>query len=320
MRRAAERINVSPSAVNRQIRNLEQQLGIPLFERQPRGVKLTEAGKFVLDSIRRFNQDAVLTMARIDDLRGLKRGHVAFGTLLSLAEELVPNLLSQLRSEYADVSYSHFAGNSEDIVRQIVDGLLDIGLCWDPAKSTPVHRAAVIELRVGILVSPEHPLARRKEVTLRDCLDQPCIFPARGSEIRYLIERTNVGIGATLSPAIETNSIQVAKELAAAGHGLALLPSLSAAKEIRSGKLVHRPFSDSWAHSVKLSLIFHKGRTLPPVAKMLMMRLEQSVRDYIGSDDARRVDSHPVRPGAKTSRRHRRGVPSRRPFTRERRA
>jgi len=282
IRRAAERINVSPSAVNRQIINLEEQLGVALFERQPRGVKLTEAGKIVLDSIRRYNQDTVLAMARIDDLRGLRRGHVSFGTLLSLGEELVPNVLSALRSEYADISYSHYAGNSEDIVRQIVDGLLDIGVCWDPPRSTPVCRATTIELRVGILVPPSHPLAQRTEVTLEDCMHQPCIFPARGSEIRYLIERINVGIGATISPAIETNSIQVAKKLACEGRGIALLPSLSAVSEIRSGQLVHRPFSGSWSRNLKLAVLFQKGRVLPPVVQMVMARLEESLREYMG--------------------------------------
>jgi len=281
IRRAAERINVSPSAVNRQILNLEEQLGVQLFERQPRGVRPTEAGQMVLDSIRRFNKDAILTMARIDDLRSLKRGHVAFGTLLSLADELVPNILSGLRSEYEHISYSHYAGNSEDIVRQIVDGVLDIGLCWDPPSSAPVSRAAVIELEVGILVPPGHPLDERREVKIQDCAGYPFIFPARGSEIRYMIDRINVGIGATISPIIETNSIFLAKKLACEGHGIAILPTISAAVEIKTGQLIHRPLSDAGMRRVNLALLFQKGRVLPSVVEMVMKRFQQGTEDYL---------------------------------------
>jgi DNA-binding transcriptional LysR family regulator len=281
IRRAAERINVSASAVNRQILNLEEQLGVALFERQPRGVKLTEAGKIILDSIRRYNRDIVLAMAQIDDLRDLRRGHVAIGTLLSLSEELIPDVLAELRGEYPDISYSHYAGNSEDIVRQVAEGSLDIGLCWDPPASTPVLRATTIELETGVLLPMGHPLARAGQVKLSDCLDFPCIFPARGSEIRYLLDRINTGIGMTISPAIETNSIQTAKRLAVSGQGIAFMPALSAASEIRAGQLIHRPLSDPGVRRLRLAILSQNGRELPSVANMLLARLEQRLRAYL---------------------------------------
>ena len=281
IRRAAERINVSPSAVNRQILNLEEHLGVALFERRPRGVKLTDAGKIILESIRRYNHDIVLAMAQIDDLRHLRRGHVAIGTLLSLSEELVPGLIAELRSEYPDISYAHYAGNSEDIVRQIVEGSLDIGLCWDPPASTPVSRATVIELESGVLLPADHPLAQAERVKLSDCMDHACIFPARGSEIRYLLDRINMGIGMTISPAIETNSIHTAKRLAARGQGIAFMPALSAACEIRNGELVHRPLSDHAGHRLKLAILSQNKRELPSVAKMFLARLEKHLGAYL---------------------------------------
>lgn len=283
IRRAAERINVSASAINRQILNLEEQLGVTLFERGPRGVKPTEAGKIILDSIRRYNHDIVLAMAQIDDLRDLRRGHVSMGTLLSLSEELIPDVLARLRTDYPDISYSHYAGNSEDIVRQIIDGSLDIGLCWDPLPSVPVTRSAIVELQTGILVPPGHPLARRKRVKLSDCLEFACIFPSRGSEIRYLLDRINTGIGMTVSPAIETNSIQAARRLAACGQGVAFMPAMSAASEIRSGQLVHRPLSDTGIPTLKLAILSQKNRELPSVARMVLESLEGRLRDYLAS-------------------------------------
>jgi len=127
VRRAAETLNVSASAVNRQILMLENELGVALFERLPRGMRTTEAGNIILSVIRRFDQDYAAAISEIDALRNLRRGHVSVGTLLYLSESFVPDIITRMRKKYPNITYSAFFGTSNEIVNRVIDGCLDIG-------------------------------------------------------------------------------------------------------------------------------------------------------------------------------------------------
>ena len=140
VRRAAERLHIAPSAVTRQVKAFEELLGVPLFERLPRGVRLTSAGELMLASVRRLQREFDAALSQVDALKGLRRGKVRIGVLQTLSERSIPALIGEVRKAYPGISFTVHAGNSGDIAARIAEGELDIGLCWTPAPTAPLRR------------------------------------------------------------------------------------------------------------------------------------------------------------------------------------
>lgn len=282
VRRASARLNVSASAVNRQILMLEEKVGQPLFDRFPRGMRITEAGQIVLDALRRSCQDGEFVESQLDALKGLKRGHAAFGALFFLSESYIPGLIARLRTLYPEVSYSAYFGNSSDITARVLDGRLDIGLCWDPPPSINVQRHAVRKVPLGVAAVPAHPIASSREIRLRELLGYPVIYPTPGTDYRAILDRIDVGPGRAMVPAIQTTSMSMMRRLALAGVGVALVNRAAVINELRAGTLILRPLSDPGSQTLSLSLFSRANRSLPVAVSMMLQQLALDFDDLAG--------------------------------------
>src|SRR5271163_4930744 len=105
IRGAAERMNVTASAVNRRIADLEEELGAPLFERRPRGVRLTAAGEVFVNFLRQHNGDVERMKSQIEDLKGMRRGTVRIACSQALALEFLPREVAAFRERFSSVSF-----------------------------------------------------------------------------------------------------------------------------------------------------------------------------------------------------------------------
>ncbi|MFT4432589.1 LysR family transcriptional regulator [Caballeronia sp. 15715] len=270
IRRAADNLHISPSAIARQIQQLEEQFGAALFERLPRGMRLTEAGEIVLETIQQFERNAATALSHVEELRGLKRGRVSIGALQTLGEEVLPRALSDLRKRYPGICFNAYIGNSSEIVRKLLNGELDIGMCWEPVVAVPLERLRVVQSAIGVAMQSGHPLARRDVIGLRDCAPYPVIFPSRDMLFRVMLDRINIGIGSSLTPVIETNSMSMMRTLVREGAGLVLTTSMSLLSDLATGKVVHRPLLESGLHSLPLCLLVRSERELPLAVKVVV--------------------------------------------------
>lgn len=273
VRRAAETLNVSASAVNRQILMLESELGVALFERLPRGMRTTEAGNIILSVIRRFDQDYAAAISEIDALRDLKRGHVSVGTLLYLSEGFVPDIITGMRKKYPNISYSAFFGTSNEIVNRVIDGRLDIGLCWAPIPSSPITRHKLHRVPLGVAALPGHPIVYKKKLRLRDLVDYPVIFPDKGTDYRNILDQINLGAGRIISPAVETTSMSMMRRLVLSGVGVALVSRPAVIYDISSGRMVLRRLDDPGIGALSLCLFTRAERALPVAVQMILQHL-----------------------------------------------
>jgi DNA-binding transcriptional LysR family regulator len=273
VRRAAETLNVSASAVNRQILMLENELGVALFERLPRGMRATEAGNIILSVIRRFDQDYAAAISQIDALRNLRRGHVSIGTLLYLSEGFVPEMIAKMRKEYPNISYSAFFGTSSEIVSRVIDGRLDVGLCWAPAPSSPITRHKLHRVPLGVAALPGHPIVKKKKLRLRDLVDYPVIFPDKGTDYRNILDQINLGTGRIISPAVETTSMSMMRRLVLSGVGVALVSRPAVINDVSSGRMVLRKLDDPGIGALSLSLFTRAERALPVAVQMILQHL-----------------------------------------------
>lgn len=270
IRRAADNLHISPSAIARQIQQLEEQFGAALFERQPRGMRLTEAGQIVLETIQQFERNAASALSHVEELRGLKRGRVSIGALQTLGEDILPRALTDLRERYPGICFNAYIGNSSDIIRKVADGDIDIGVCWDPGGAVPIERLRVVPIAIGVAMQSGHALAEKDLVSLRDCAPYPMIFPSRDMMFRTLIDRINVGVGSSVTPVIETNSMSMMRRLVRDGAGLVLTTSMSLLGDLAVGKVVHRPLLESAVHTFPLCLFVRSERDLPLAVKIVV--------------------------------------------------
>lgn len=282
IRRAAERLHIAPSAVTRQIARFEEMLGMPLFERLPRGVRLTSAGEIMLANVRRMRRDFGGALSQIDALKGMRRGQVRLGILQYMGAQLIPDLIADVSRDYPGIFFSVLSANSPEIVDRVANGELDIGMCWAPPSAAPVRRVRSYPVSLGLTVPPRHEWARCKSITLSECLGQPLILPTPDTEPRRMIDSMLRGASASLHLLAETNSMATMTRLVLAGAGVAVMTRVTVADEIRAGTLVHIPLSDRGMQGLQLELLVRAERTLPPMAALILDLLDLRFDRYAG--------------------------------------
>jgi DNA-binding transcriptional LysR family regulator len=270
VRRAAERLNIAPSAVTRQIARFEEELGVPLFERLPRGVRLTTAGEVMLGQIQRMQRDFGAAVAQVDELKGTRRGQVRFGVLQYMSASFVPQLILDVAKDHPGVSFTAHTGNSPDIIDGVVKGELDIGLCWQPAASLPVRNVRVFPVPVGVVVAADHELASRKSMRVAECLTYPLIIQSQDTVLRRMVDDVTRGAASRVTPFVESNAIATIIALLVAGAGISIMTRATVQKELAEGVLRHIPIADRGMGSIPLSLFVRADRAQSPLVSLLL--------------------------------------------------
>ncbi|MDQ7730862.1 LysR family transcriptional regulator [Halomonas sp. SpR8] len=277
LRKAAERLHVAASAVNRQILKLESELGVPLFERLPRGLRLSPAGELILYQVRQWQRDERQLQEYLGEIRGTGCAEVRIATVESLTDQLLPNVLAEFRGRFPRVRFVVMTGLTETILDQVRKGDADIGLCINPPVTPKVRFLGQVELEFGAVVAPSHPLAEHEALRLRDCIPYPALLPDsemfHGSTLQQLLVRANI----ELEPLASCNRILALKSLARAGLGVAFLNRLDIARELSHKELLFKPLLDQHIPKARLTLCGHGDRALPMSIAVLAEQMREAM-------------------------------------------
>jgi len=239
--RAAERLTVSQPAVSKQLATFESNVGLPLVERLPRGVRLTHAGQVLADYARRIDDLQAQACDAIEELRGGARGRLRVGASTTIAVYLLPEIIVAYRRKYSEVSLQTTVGSSDSIARQLADDAIDLGLA-EVAPSHPSLEATVFrEDQLVAIAPPSHPLARKRSVTVEQLCAEPFVVRDTGSETKSYVERELARRGLSVSAAMSVGSTEAVKRAVAAGIGVAIVSKLSIDLEVRARRLTVRP-------------------------------------------------------------------------------
>lgn len=263
LRKAAERLHVAASAVNRQVLKLEEELGVPLFERLPRGLRLSPAGELMLQQVRQWQRDERQVLETLGDIRATGCAEIRIATVESLTDQVLPALIGRFGERFPRVRFELMTGLTETILEQIAIGDADIGICMNPPPTRRIRFLQSVELGFGAVVAPSHPLARKERVYLSDCHAYPTVLPdagmARGSTLEQVLAHSEV----KLESLAGCNRILSIKSLARAGLGVAFLNRLDIARELEHGELVFKPLADAGIIKAKLVLCAAAERSMP---------------------------------------------------------
>jgi DNA-binding transcriptional LysR family regulator len=293
IRRAAEHLHVTASAVDRQVLLLEERIGTALFERLPRGVRLTAAGELLLASVQQLGRDFDATVSALDALRGLRRGHVTIMGLQFLAEKVFPDLVRNIRNLHPGISVSAFVGTTEEVLNAVLAGEADFGIAYAPEGQLPIQTLRSLTLNLGAVIAPSHPLAALKKTTFTTCLQHSLILPRQGMELRSRIERIQSHSAIELRPTIETNSIGMMKSILRNGTEVGFLTNADVAADVAAGHLVWLPLIGSDVAPSIISLIAPNRRAMPLAATAMVEPLKLAFDSITTSGSPRARTSRP---------------------------
>jgi len=259
--RAAERLYLTQPSVTARIQALEKELGQQLFERKPRGVRLTDAGRVLLPHAEKVLQDIRKARQAVADLEAATGGTLSVGCALTTSTYTLPDILAKYKAAHPGVEVAVRTGRSQQIQQLVLDDTVHLGLVHSPLNSH--HEIEAVPLYsepILLVVHPGHPLASKSEVTPEQLANEPFITSDRSSGYWALVEQFWAAAGLVPHITMDLDSIEAAKRMVMCGLGLAMLPQGTVEGELRTRALVAVPVAGA-SHLVRHTiLIYRKGK------------------------------------------------------------
>jgi len=266
---AAERLNVAGSAVSRQIRMLETAIMTELFERQPRGMKLTNAGEQFASYVRRLVLEQKEIIANIASNQSELSGTINIVTAEGFATSFVPKIAAGFQARHPAIAIRSVTGSHNDIFREIRQGHSDLGLSFENKPSADISTLVRFECDTKIIMRKGHDLSRKEFLTLADVAAYP-IATSLGTTTRQLFEHRAAIEGVEFAIKFESNNSTSIFNYISSSDAIAFGVELTAREWIMRGDLVARPLKHSDAFKRKIYVSVMAGRVLPRRLEMFI--------------------------------------------------
>lgn len=278
IRKAAEKIHVSSSSINRQIIAYEEILGHEIFERLPRGVRLTAAGELLVQHIRNTLKDHEKLLSRVNDLNGLRRATISIATLEALQADVIAQVTARFIQRYPNTRFQIQSMPADQIVSSVTNGDAMLGLGFNMDLEANTQDICGVPFGLGVVVGPDHPLANKSALRLSDCVGHAVALPARPLNLRWIIDRMLGYTNVSLHPVAETNSIDLLKSLVSSANLATFLTRADVDFDRGRGNLVFVPLVGHRGETQTLRLIQRKGAPLSPAAAYFAEELSSFIR------------------------------------------
>ena len=273
LRRAAEQLHISASAINRQILQAEEAFGTPLFERLPEGLRMTTAGELLYDNLLRWQKEFRQTRQKFDELQGMKRGSVSVGMVQALAEGGFAAALAEIIASWPWLELDLQVADSHTVSQKVREADLDVGLILDPQGQAGLSVLAFAELEVGIVMRPDHPLAGAKALSLGELSLERHIVPGAPLIVHERVALLYRHHDFAPEHTISCNDIRLIKSLVLRGSGVTLLSLLDVLDEVQRGQLAFIPLRSTLLRPLTLALCTAPSRQLSRPAQMAIQTL-----------------------------------------------
>lgn len=279
IRQAAERLHVAPSAVNRRIQDIEDELGTPIFERLPRGMRLTAAGELFVRYIRSRAADLDRVRSEIEELQGLRRGSVRLVASQALAPRFLPMVISDFRDTHPLVAFDVRIGDHVQAAAALRSLETDLALVFNLAPEADIERTSVVEQKLMALMHVEHPLVRNGKAALRvrDCADYPVVLPNRDTGGRQLLDRFLTRSSIKLQAMVQSNSFEFLRGCLDDRKSISFQMAIGAPADDQD--IVARDIEDRGFPKGEMVLASLRGRQLPVIAYAFTEFLEKRLAE-----------------------------------------
>ncbi|MGE4221627.1 MAG: LysR family transcriptional regulator [Alphaproteobacteria bacterium] len=263
---ASRATGIAASAIDRQIKLLEDRLGVPLFDRLSTGMTLSPVGEMFVVLTRRWKADENRIWSDVKQMQGVDLGHIRLVTMDSLVNSVLPRFLHHVADIYPRVRIDVEIGTPDDAVAALEAGNADVALAFNVRAQRDLHLMWSDELPLLYVLSPGHPLAGEKEVRLSQVRDHPIAVQSPSLAIRRMLEARHGWVFSGDRPPVVTNSLQLLKQLVISGSHAALTSELDVAQELLDGKLLAIPVAGQNVGPQNIALAISARRALPRIA------------------------------------------------------
>ncbi|CAK9891234.1 MULTISPECIES: LysR family transcriptional regulator [Pseudomonas] len=270
---AAQTLHISQSAVSKQVAQLEQDLGVPLLERQGSQLHLTAAGKIVLErgeAMLRLRQEL---LSELDDLSQLARGELRLGLPLLGSDALFARLFAEYRRRYPNISIQLFEGGSRSVEQAVLSGELELGGSLTPSDPAFACQPFCNE-PLDALLPIDHPLATAGQVSLAQLADTPFLLYQRSFVLNDRLLGACQQLGFVPKEGGRSGQADFLAALVAAGQGVVLLPSVVARGLERPG-VVRLALSEPTDLRWDIAFIWRQGAYLSRAAQAWLQLLRE---------------------------------------------
>lgn len=263
----ARRVNVTQAAISMQIRQLEEEVGLPLFTRTPRRVILTEAGEHLLERARKILREHDAAVAEIAEIAGSEHGRLRIGSASgTFAMNQLPVILQEIRQKYPNSELTVTAGTSSRLVDRILHGEIDTAFVSLPVDSLSISTESLFSDEIVAVAWPGHPLAKEKYISAATLAGENLILGERGGNTRRMIDEFFAAANVRPNITMELSRQEAINRMVEIGMGVGIAGVKSVAKEIKDGRLVSW-FIEGAEIKWELGLARLRGGHYSPIAK-----------------------------------------------------
>ena len=245
---------------------MEAELGVPIFERLARGVRLTSAGEILIHHIREQLTDMERVKSQIADLTGERRGHVSIACSQALLSFFLPEQIAIYRGEHPAVTFSVLLRDRVAAEQALTDFSADLLLVFEPIRAFEFQTLLNIRQPLHAVMAKDHPLATRESLRLRECLQFPLALPTEEFGVRQLLEAAVRRTSLSLDPVVVSDSFEFLRSHAVAENIIAFQIPIGLPGNNDHAEIVSRPVV---AQDIPPGLLYFgqlRGRTMPVAA------------------------------------------------------
>lgn len=265
VRAASRQLNVAASAISRQLIQLEEQLGVPLFDRSGRGLLLSPAGAILLRGVRAAAEAHENTLDELGAFKGLKRGLLRVAAVESISVSVLPDMLLEFAKHYPGIEVAITVAGSDSVTALVREHQADLGFTFNPTSLEGLETVAARSLQLGAIMLPDHPLGRSARLSLTECMKYPLAWPSRGLSLRAILD--SVPAARKVRPVFECNSLRLMASLARRGSCIAFQTPIGIEQELAENVLVWIPLSDKRLPIDRLHVVSRQGLSARPAAE-----------------------------------------------------
>jgi DNA-binding transcriptional LysR family regulator len=280
--KAAEELFISQPAVTKHIKELERKVGMGLIQRRRGGFSLTEAGKILFKYTHKISSHLMDIENLLENLKKDHQGILKIGTTESYSKGLMPKLLSGFQASCPFMKIALDVGNSEEIEKSLLVYKNDLVLIAVTKKTSRFESIPFLKEELVLIISPNHPLVKRKTVSLKELERYPLIIRAKGSTTRRIILQAFKEVGIHPSLLIEAGSSEFIKQWVSEGKGVSIIVKRTVEDEERRKIIKTIPLLEKLY--LQVAFLYLKEEKSNPAIKTFVNFIENQGRKLIKSE------------------------------------
>lgn len=281
MTAAAEELSYTPSAVSQQLRRLEVEVGQPLLQRVPRGVRPTEAGALLAGHARRVEAQLSAAEADLAEVAGLRRGQLAIGTFPTVGSSLLPLVVRRFKERHPQLKLTVHSARFDTLTHMLANGEIGLSLLWDYAWNRIAQDdfalTHLLDDPTALVVGADHRVARRRRVRMPELADEDWIVRETDHPVAEVLERSCRQAGFKPRIAFHANDYQEAQAMVSVGLGIALAPRTAVANRHPDVRVISL---GSTAPSRRILAARRRDRVNAPSEIAMLAVMKQVANEY----------------------------------------